>query len=141
MIREFARLVGDQTHLDYLYLLTVADVRGTNPKLWNSWKAALFADFYERTKRALRRGLESPLDQEELVAEIQAAAREECSRLGLGAEEVDAVWARFNDTYFLRHTPVRNRLAHRAPGQARSRANRQRWWPCVTPPSAAGTRC
>ncbi len=48
-------------------LLTVADVRGTNPKLWNSWKASLFEEFYERVKRALRRGLEAPIDQEELV--------------------------------------------------------------------------
>ena len=106
VIREFARTVGDQTHLDYLYLLTVADVRGTNPKLWNSWKSALFSDFYERTKRALRRGLEAPLDQEELVAEVRAAARDECARLGLGAEQVNAVWTRFNDAYFLRHTPA-----------------------------------
>ena len=43
VIQGFARVVGDQAHLDYLYLLTVADVRGTNPKLWNSWKASLFA--------------------------------------------------------------------------------------------------
>ncbi len=106
VIREFARTVGDQAHLDYLYLLTVADVRATNPRLWNSWKSALFADFYERTKRALRRGLEAPLDQEQLVAEVRAAARDECARLGLGAERVAEIWARFNDGYFLRHTPA-----------------------------------
>jgi [protein-PII] uridylyltransferase len=64
VINAFARKVGDETHLDYLYVLTCADVRGTNPKLWNSWKASLFQDFYERVKRALRRGLESPIDQE-----------------------------------------------------------------------------
>src|SRR5258706_4933513 len=66
IIHDFARHVRDQAHLDYLYVLTVADVRGTNPKLWNAWKARLFEQFYERTKRALRRGLESPVDQEEL---------------------------------------------------------------------------
>jgi len=44
IIQEFARHVGDQVHLDYLYVLTVADVRGTNPKLWNSWKARLFGN-------------------------------------------------------------------------------------------------
>ena len=62
VINAFARKVGDETHLDYLYVLTSADVRGTNPKLWNSWKASLFQEFYERVKRALRRGLESPID-------------------------------------------------------------------------------
>src|SRR5207302_960322 len=61
VIYAFARKVGDETHLDYLYVLTCADVRATNPKLWNSWKASLFRDFYERVKRALRRGLESPI--------------------------------------------------------------------------------
>ena len=58
VINDFARTVGDPLHLDYLYVLTVADVRGTNPKLWNSWKAQLFRDLYELTRRALRRGLE-----------------------------------------------------------------------------------
>ena len=87
VIRDFARLVGDQTHLDYLYVLTVADVRGTNPKLWNTWKASLFEEFYERTKRALRRGLESAVDQEELVAETQAAARDVLQRAGGSARD------------------------------------------------------
>jgi len=121
VIRDFARTVGDQTHLDYLYLLTVADVRGTNPRLWNSWKAALFADFYERTKRALRRGLEAPLDQEELVAEVKAAARQEAARQGLVPQRVDEIWGRFNDAYYLRHSPAEiawhtGLLAEREPG-------------------------
>ena len=73
VINDFARQVGDEAHLDYLYVLTCADVRGTNPKLWNSWKASLFQDFYDKVKRALRRGLESPVDQDELVRENQAA--------------------------------------------------------------------
>src|SRR5690606_21908458 len=105
VIHEFAKLVGNQTHLDYLYVLTVADVRGTNPKLWNTWKALLFAEFYERTKQALRRGLESPIDQEELIAETQSQAREIVARAGLSAEQIERVWSRFTDAYFLRHTP------------------------------------
>ena len=79
VISAFARHVSDETHLDYLYVLTCADVRGTNPRLWNSWKASLFHEFYERVKRALRRGLESPIDQDELVRETQDAARRELS--------------------------------------------------------------
>jgi [protein-PII] uridylyltransferase len=106
VIQEFARAVGDQTHLDYLYLLTVADVRGTNPKLWNSWKASLFHDFYQRTKRALRRGLETPIDQDELIAETKAAAREQLGRDGVAPELIDRIWARFNEAYYLRHSPA-----------------------------------
>src|SRR6202051_3363980 len=52
IIHGFARQVGDQAHLDYLYVLTVADVRGTNPKLWNAWKARLFEEFYARPTAA-----------------------------------------------------------------------------------------
>jgi len=105
VIREFARVVGDQTHLDYLYVLTVADVRGTNPKLWNAWKASLFEEFYERTKRALRRGLESPIDQEELVRETQANARTLLAQRGVEPHAVERLWQSFTETYFLRHTP------------------------------------
>jgi [protein-PII] uridylyltransferase len=106
VIQDFARTVGDQAHLDYLYLLTVADVRGTNPKLWNSWKASLFHDFYERVRRALRRGLEAPVDHEELVAETKANALELLAREKITPERAAEVWARFNDLYFLRHTPA-----------------------------------
>ncbi len=105
VIHEFAKHVGDQTHLDYLYVLTVADVRGTNPKLWNNWKASLFAEFYQRTKQALRRGLETPIDKEQLIAETQSQSRELVLRAGLPDERVDRVWSRFTDAYFLRHTP------------------------------------
>src|SRR6185369_13656489 len=92
VLHEFAKLVGDQTHLDYLYVLTVADVRGTNPKLWNNWKASLFSEFYERTKQALRRGLESPIDQDELVRETQAAARTLLAQHSKDPHAVERVW-------------------------------------------------
>jgi [protein-PII] uridylyltransferase len=103
IIQEFARHVGDQVHLDYLYVLTVADVRGTNPKLWNSWKARLFEEFYERTKRALRRGLETPIDQEQLIRETQDQVLAK-----LPAEiqkQAAAVWTQWTEAYFLRYTP------------------------------------
>lgn len=105
VINAFARHVGDETHLDYLYVLTAADVRGTNPKLWNSWKASLFHDFYQRVKRALRRGLESPIDAEELQRETQEAARALLAARPVTAEQIDRTWARLSGAYFLRHTP------------------------------------
>jgi len=105
VINEFAKMVGDKTHLDYLYVLTVADVRGTNPKLWNNWKSSLFAEFYERTRQALRRGLESPLDKDELIAETQSRAKDLIMRAGVGEILRQAVWQRFTVDYFLRHTP------------------------------------
>jgi len=104
VITAFARHVGDETHLDYLYVLTCADVRGTNPRLWNSWKASLFHEFYERVKRALRRGLESPIDQEELVRETQEAARRLLLEHGVTLAAIERTWTRFAAPYFLRHT-------------------------------------
>jgi [protein-PII] uridylyltransferase len=103
VIHEFATRVGDQTHLDYLYVLTVADVRGTNPKLWNAWKARLFEEFYERTKQALRRGLETPVDQDELVRETQSNARAKMPDLSW--DFIEQVWSQWTEAYFLRYAP------------------------------------
>ena len=105
VINSFARRVGDETHLEHLYVLTCADVRGTNPKLWNSWKASLFHEFYARVKRALRRGLESPIDQDELIRETQASARHLLAERGVAEGDIERAWARFSAPYFLRHTP------------------------------------
>ena len=104
VIIEFASLVGDRVHLDYLYLLTVADVRGTNPKLWNAWKDSLFKELYVATRRALRRGLENPIDKDELIASTQQRAE----RL-LGATDTPVafwrdLWSRLSEEYFLRYT-------------------------------------
>jgi [protein-PII] uridylyltransferase len=103
VINEFATLVGDPLHLDYLYLLTVADVRGTDPKLWNSWKAQLFSDLYLLTRRALRRGLENPIDRELLLNEKQEKARAILVDRGIADKRIDEVWALLNDNYFIKH--------------------------------------
>jgi [protein-PII] uridylyltransferase len=78
-------------------------VRGTNPKLWNSWKAMLFRDLYELTSRALRRGLENPIDREQLIGETQASAQEILHNAGTPADAVNDVWKLFTQEYFLRY--------------------------------------
>ncbi|MGQ0383657.1 MAG: [protein-PII] uridylyltransferase [Gammaproteobacteria bacterium] len=123
VITAFAREVGDQVRLDYLYTLTVADVRGTNPKLWNSWKASLFDELYERVKQALRRGLENPIDREQLIAETQFQARELLAAAGVAEDATRRIWETLTDAYFLRHSAAEvawhtERLAARAPGPA-----------------------
>ena len=62
VIRTFASIMRDEAHLDYLYCLTVADMRATNESLWNSWKGNLLHDLYFNTLRALRRGLSKPVE-------------------------------------------------------------------------------
>ena len=104
VVSEFARTVGDHVHLDYLFLLTIADIRGTNPGLWNDWKDALLNDLYRSTVRALIRGLENPIERADLARET----REEAGRLMAGAvtdaEAAETLWDNFGDDYFLRHT-------------------------------------
>jgi [protein-PII] uridylyltransferase len=121
VIKDFASKVGDEAHLDYLYVLTCADVRGTHPKLWNSWKASLFHDLYEKTRRALRRGLETPIDKEELVRENQAGARALLQASGLEPAAIDTAWAQLPEAYFLRYMP--GEIAHHTQTLARPDAS------------------
>ena len=104
VIHDFAQFVGDQTHLDYLYVLTVADINATNPSLWNSWRASLLRQLYTETKRALRRGLENPLDREEQIRQTQSAALDTLVRGGTDPDDAEQLWSQLGDDYFLRHT-------------------------------------
>jgi [protein-PII] uridylyltransferase len=106
VIHEFATAVGDQTTLDHLYLLTVADIRATNPNLWNSWKDALLKELYMTTRWVFRRGLTRPLAQAEKIAAAKAEARGQLRTLGIPDRIVEPVWQQtLNDEYFLRYLP------------------------------------
>ncbi|RRJ85112.1 [protein-PII] uridylyltransferase [Aestuariirhabdus litorea] len=110
VINDFAKLVGDQVRLDYLYLLTVADINATNASLWNSWRAALLRRLYSETKRALRRGLENPLEAQQAIAETQSNARSELEGV-LDSATIDGIWSTLSEEYFLRHS-VRDVVWH-----------------------------
>lgn len=105
VLHEFAQLVSDQTHLDYLYVLTIADVRATNPALWNSWKASLFRELYDMTKRALNQGLENPIDAQDLINDTQQAALGSLLTKNISESTTRTAWQSLPDVYFLRHTP------------------------------------
>lgn len=106
VIAEFATAVRDQGRLDHLYLLTVADIRGTSPELWNTWKDALLIQLYTATKHAFRRGLENLAQKDELVREARRASFELLeSRDGINLRHAEALWQRLNDDYFIRHDP------------------------------------
>ena len=102
VIHRFALEVGDQTRLDYLFVLTVADINATNPTLWTSWRASLMRHLYFETKRALRRGLENPVDPIELKEERQQSAESQLIIKGYSQKEIRKVWERWHDDYFLR---------------------------------------
>lgn len=104
VIAEIARTVGNQLHLDCLYLLTIADIRATNPALWNTWRAALLDELYLLTRRAIRRGLNNPLDKRELIRDTQRDARRILRQRGQLPGQVRAFWReRLPEEYFLRH--------------------------------------
>ncbi len=119
VIAEFADEMGDRTRLDYLYLLTVSDIRSTNPALWNSWKDSLLLELYMLTNRALRRGLEHPIEAAELVRETQLQARRRLKALGLHHMTVKSLWRHFSDDYFLRYSA--EEIAWHAVGITRTR--------------------
>lgn len=113
VVAEFAEKVGDRSRLDYLFLLTCADIRGTNPALWNSWRSSLLKDLYTHTARALERGLNNPQREEERVAEIRSQALSLLSEQAFDVQVAQKIWARFDHDYFLRHSP--EELAWHAP--------------------------
>ena len=104
-INRFATRIGDLMHLNYLYLLTVADINGTNPKLWNSWKASLLVDLYEKTAQVLRRGLQNPIDKEERIQEVKEQARIIINNAINTNIDTAATWDHLGEDYFIRYSP------------------------------------
>ncbi len=100
VVHEFARSVGSERQLTALYLLTVADIRGTSPKVWNSWKGKLLEDLYRQTIAAL--GGAQP-DTGTVLAQRKAAAATEIRLMGLRDESRDEFWNQLDVAYFLRH--------------------------------------
>ena len=98
VIRTFALKVGDRERLDYLYLLTVADIAATSPHVWNDWKDQVLAKTYTRTRLAMRRGLEEPTDAGENARETRA----EVARLLGDDETVHAVMAKIPYALYMR---------------------------------------
>ncbi|HHH37957.1 MAG TPA: [protein-PII] uridylyltransferase [Sedimenticola sp.] len=104
VIQAFAQVVETPTRLDYLYLLTVADIRATDPKKWNNWKNSLLRELYHATKQALLRGLQNPQVVDEIIQNKQAGARHLLESEGLDPEQVNAHWVGLSLDYFLHHT-------------------------------------
>lgn len=102
VVLQFAQQVGDAERLANLYLLTVADMRGTSPKVWNAWKGRLLAQLYYDTLRLLRRGFGAPIDVAQHIADLQAEARAALSA-GTTPEAAAQFWQRLDPDYFLRH--------------------------------------
>ena len=104
-IQRFAEHVSTEERLDYLFTLTVADINGTNPELWNAWRSSLLRHLYTETRRALRRGLANPLAREDVIAATKKAAAHLLEFRGFLDDELDSIWAARGNDYFLRERP------------------------------------
>jgi [protein-PII] uridylyltransferase len=104
VVNAFARASGNVNRLTYLYLLTVADIRATNPELWNSWKDSLLTELYHAAHRAIRRGLHNPLHNREVIEEARSIAAGILDEEGIDRRAYEALWSNFSQDYFLRHS-------------------------------------
>lgn len=100
VIRHFAHYVKNARQLTALYLLTVADIRGTSPKVWNAWKAKLLENLYYATMRYLE-GTQT--NTESMVKSRQQKAMETLSYYGIGQASYSALWSKLGNAYFIRH--------------------------------------
>jgi [protein-PII] uridylyltransferase len=103
-IYNFAKHMSDVIHLDYLYVLTVADINATNNSLWNNWRASLMRQLYGETKLALKRGLEHPVDHQDLIEQVQQEALELLSINNIEQQRIDDLWSSLGDEYFIHET-------------------------------------
>ena len=98
VISAFAGKMKNDRYLVALYLLTVADVRGTSPKVWNAWKAKLMADLFLATRRHMKDG-----DSTDRLSEIRLASAHTLNLYGIAADSYQLFWAQLDDNYFFDH--------------------------------------
>jgi [protein-PII] uridylyltransferase len=105
VIMKFANLVQNQTRLHYLHILTVADIFGTNPELWNNWRGMLITSLYQRTLHLLRRDEnEDPVLKKDWIANLKKDALSLIDFDTCPKKNVLNLWKKVEDDYFLRHT-------------------------------------
>ncbi|QDQ25051.1 [protein-PII] uridylyltransferase [Chitinimonas arctica] len=99
-VEAFAQIVRNERHLNALYLLTVADIRGTSPKVWNAWKAKLLEDLFRATRRYLSGETLNTIDA---LDERRQEAESQMRRHGLRDDAHRPLWKTLDAVYFLRH--------------------------------------
>ena len=102
VVRAFVQRVGDERHLIALYLLTVADIRGTSPKVWNAWKAKLLEDLFHATRRMLT-GERSERQDGQRARQEDAMVR--LRLYAIPEADYQEFWQQLDTAYFLRHEP------------------------------------
>ena len=104
VINTFAEQVQTIERLDYLYLLTISDIRATNPKQWNDWKDKLLAELYNKTASVLNKGLAGSIDKEADITEKQTASLRRLTMQGIDSHQANELWQTLSAEYFQSHT-------------------------------------
>ena len=100
VIARFAGKIPNDRYLVALYLLTVADIRGTSPKVWNVWKGKLLEDLFRASRRYMAGG--KIADQ---IGDIRSRTRELLNLYAIGPEHHELLWGQLDTQYFLHHEP------------------------------------
>ena len=100
VVAEFVKEIANLRHLNALYLLTVADIRGTSPTIWNSWKAKLLDDLYQLSRRALG---EENFETSMVLAQRKSIAMSQLLQKGIPEADILNFWSILDVDYFLRH--------------------------------------
>ncbi len=100
-IKRFCEVVGNQTRLDYLYVVTIADIAATSSKLWNNWKDSLLWELYSVTSIALAEGSSSIFDRRYRIEECRSAVRDILLQQGLRLEAINSLWDSLPQNVFL----------------------------------------
>lgn len=103
---EFARKAGSIEHLNHLYLLTISDIRATNPELWNSFKRSLLQSLYRHTFLILKRGLDNPMEEEDVIARRQAHTMTLMDDNLVTDQRVAKLWKTLGDDYFRQYQAI-----------------------------------
>lgn len=102
VVRDFANLCRDEKRLVALYLLTVADIRATSPKVWNNWKARLLEQLFRATRALLTHGgKDSVFD---LLADRLVEARRLLALYAINVEKAEQLWRTLDSVYLQRHS-------------------------------------
>ncbi|PIE47192.1 MAG: [protein-PII] uridylyltransferase [Gammaproteobacteria bacterium] len=107
VINEFAEIIGNVTHLNHLYVLTVADMNATNSQIWNSWRASLMKQLYTYTRRMLKADINTPTNRDDMITVNREKATQIMMKQNskMNQQEVITLWDELGDEYFLREIP------------------------------------
>jgi len=104
VIQTIADKMVTQQRLDYLYLLTVCDIKGTNPTLLNTWKHSLLKDLYRATKKQLQSIHSASKNSHELIERKKESVSTQLQKQGINKPGVEAFWKRFDQRYILQYS-------------------------------------